>query len=343
MKPVNDAPQRSKTALAAPATAILKDDRHAERVLMIYEEKYDHLCLLAIKYLNQSEVFAEDIVADVFIDALTKWSTERYDGINNLEAYICQSVIFKSKNFRKRHGRLVSMHDLPLDTLTNTNPMMKMDLDMDGITNLLPTKQREAFSLYCKGYTHAEIAKMLQLSGEGASKNLIYYAKKKLQKIWSGLPEDDPDNPGASGSRKKAPNKTKHNTRPLTTVSGYLPKVKDLLNYIGGHERSAQTRTAIWLWILKDSNAIEIISALSYILDSNIGTNIEARLKKGKDSLRDKLYAAIPSKNVPYDRLKLNTSQSFLHQLIIQKDTFQLIPINGIPYIVFMKDGIKEE
>ncbi|MDO8365209.1 MAG: RNA polymerase sigma factor [Saprospiraceae bacterium] len=333
MNPINDAPRRSKAALAAPATATLKDERRAERVMMIYEEKYDQLCLLAIKYLNYSEVFAEDIVADVFIDALTNWSAERYAGIKNLEAFICQCVINRSKNFRYRNRRLTNIHDLPLDSLSTTNPMMKHDLDLDGMTKMLPPKQREAFSLYYKGYTHEEIVQMLQLSNVGASKNLIYYAKKKLQKIWRELSDEDPYDPGTSDTRSKEHKKaSSQNNRPLSIRSWNLPKIKDLLNYLSGNVQNGKIRNAILLWVIEDKYAIEIISGLNYTLNSKTETNIEMRLKKGKEALREKLLGAIHSKNVPDNRFILNTPQTSLPWFTIEKDKQTCFTIIGIPY-----------
>jgi DNA-directed RNA polymerase specialized sigma24 family protein len=335
MKPIIDAPQTSKAALTAPVNATHKDGQRIARVMEIYEDenKYDHLCLLAIQYLNKSEMFAEDIVADVFIDALKNWPTERFDKIEDLEAFICRCVINRSKNFRYRNRRLINIHDLPIDSLSTINPMLKLDLDMDVLTNMLPTKQREAFSLYSKGYTHEEIMQMLQLSSEGASKNLIYYAKKRLQKIWSDLPDDDPDNPGTSGARSKANNKaSKTQHKSLSIRPGNTPSIKDLLNYLRGNEQNAKTKNAILLWIIEDRYAVEIISGLNYALNRKIEANIEARLKKGKENLRERLLDAMRSKSEPGNQSLSNKIETSFCGFTIEIDNQSDLPSTNNPY-----------
>jgi RNA polymerase sigma factor (sigma-70 family) len=309
MKPVQDAPQRSKTALAAPAIILHKKAGRAERVTMVFEEKYDHLCSIAVTHLNYSEVFAEDVVADVFVDALTIWSTERYEGINDLEAYIARCVIYKSKNFRYRNRRLINIQDLPIDTLSTTNPMMKLDFDMDEMMKMLGAKQGDAFSLFMNGYSHEEIAQMLNLNSQGASRNLIYNAKKKLKKLWNELLDDDPEDPETSGTSIKAhKNTSRHHNRPLSDRPVSLPKIKDLLGYLSGTEQPAKTRNAILLWLLKDEYAFDILSGLKYILDRNTKKSIEVRFKKGKENLRERLNGIIQSKNISNNQFLSNTN-----------------------------------
>lgn len=333
MKPIIDAPRTSKAVLSAPANAIHKEALRAARVMTIYEDKYEHLCLLAIKYLDQSEVFAEDIVADVFIDALEIWPTTTFEKIKDLEAFICRCVINRSKNLRYRNRRLINIHDLPIDSLSITNPMMKLDLDMDGLMNMLPTKQREAFALYCKGYAHEEIAQMLGLGSVGASKNLIYYAKKKLQKIWNDLPDDDPDNPGTSGARRKTNNKvSKTQHKSLSIRPGNTPRIKDLLNYLRGNEQDAKTKNAILLWIIEDRYAVEIISGLNYVLNKKIEASIEARLKKGKENLRERLLDAMRSKSEPDSQSSPNKAESSFYGFAIEIDNKNDLLANNNPY-----------
>ncbi len=363
MKPVHDAPPRSKIALAAPATDLPKKAGRAECVTIVFEEKYEHLCLLAIKYLNNSGVFAEDVVGDVFEDALTNWTTERYEGINNLEAYIARCVIHRSKNFRYRNRRLINIHDLPIDTLLTTNPMMKLDFDMDEMTKMLGSKQGDAFSLFLKGYSHEEIAQMLNLNSEGASRNLIYNAKKKLKKLWNELLDDDPEDPETSGTRSKAhKNTSRQHNKPLSDRSVSLPKIKDLMGYLSGAEQPAKIKNAILLWLAKDEYAIDILSGLNYSLNRNTEKSIEARFKKGKEHLREKL-PFIPkqtdsSKKTPQpnkvflnnvggqrlvDSEQLNDKRKFPHS---PKDNDMTSRFNSYLLsigIIIHKDGIVEE
>ncbi len=291
MNPAFDAPQRSTAANAAPATAILADARHAKCVRIIFEQKFEHLCILALKYLNRSEVFAEDIVADVFEDALTKWPTARFDTIKDLEAYLCKCVINKSRNARKRNSRLIHLHEFPIDKFSIPNPMAKYDLDMDVLAKMLPTKQSEAFTLYCKGYSHEEIAQMMQLSSEGASKNLIYYARKKLQAIVNEGTDFDPEDRDPSNTSRKQTAKTNRaQTRPIANGPGCTPRIKDLANYLNGKIIKASVRKAILHWLMEDNYALDIITGLKNELKHNNTSNIETQLRKSKDSIRERLF-----------------------------------------------------
>ncbi len=298
MNPAFDAPLSSTAATAAPAIAILADERRATCVRIIFERKYEHLCLLAIKYLNKSEVFAQDIVGDVFEDALTKWHKERYDDIKDLEAYICRCVINRSMNVRKRDKRLINLHEFPVDTFSITNPMAKFDLDIAVLAKMLPTKQSEAFTLYCKGYSHEEIAQMMHLSGEGASKNLIYYARKKLQTIVNEGTDFDPDDRDPSNAPGKQAEKTNRpQTRPITNGTGFTPRIKDLLSYLNGNALKASLRTAILHWLIADKYALDVITGLNYELKQNDRNNIETRLRRSKDSIRERLFSVHPVNN----------------------------------------------
>ena len=143
MNSAQDAPQ-SKTAVTnAPAKAILADDRRAERVKRIFEEKYEHYCFLAFKYVGCMDD-AKDIVAHVFEGAMSTWPPSIYEAILNLEAYMYRTVRNCAINKAKRNKRLISIHDLPIDTFLITNPMEKFDLDIAALVKQLPIKQREA-------------------------------------------------------------------------------------------------------------------------------------------------------------------------------------------------------
>jgi hypothetical protein len=187
--------------------------------------------------------------------------------------------------------------------------MMKLDFDMDAMMKMLGSKQRDAFSLFFKGYTHEEIAQMLNLSSEGASKNLIYNAKKKLKKLWNELPDDDPDDPETSGTRSKThKNISGQNNRHLSDRPVKSPKIKDLLGYLRGAEQDTKTRNAILLWLINDEYAIDILSGLNHILNRNVENSIEARFKKGKENLRERLNGIIQSKNISTNQFLSNTN-----------------------------------
>jgi RNA polymerase sigma factor (sigma-70 family) len=293
---VPDAPLRKTTPTNAPATIIPTDVRRAGRVSLIFEQKYEHFCFLAFKYVTSMDD-AKDIVANVFEGALRNWPTERYEAILNLEAYMYRAVRNSAINVAKRKKYLISIHDFPIDTFSISNPMEKFDLNLDAFIKLLPNKQREAFNLFSQGYSHKEIAAQLNLDSEGASKNLIYYAKKNLKKLISDLPEFDPDDRGPFNSgRYKAKKHNAPNRRALNINPGSTPKVKDLLSFISGGALKESNKRTILQWLVNQNAAFEIVSGLQIALKNNSAINIEANIRKDKNSLRTQLFGK-PIKN----------------------------------------------
>jgi hypothetical protein len=196
-------------------------------------------------------------------------------------------------NVAKRKKYLISIHDFPIDTFSIANPMEKFDLNLDAFIKLLPNKQREAFNLFSQGYSHKEIAVQLDLDSEGASRNLIYYAKKNLKKLISDLPEFDPDDRGPfNSSRDKAKKHTDPNRRALNINPGSTPKVKDLLSFISGGALKAGNRKAILQWLINENFAFEIISGIQIALKNNRANSIEARIRNDKNNLRAQLFGS---------------------------------------------------
>lgn len=334
MNPANDAtPRRSTATSAAPSIAHFAELRRSERLSRIFEQKYEHLCLLAIRYLDHSAVFAEDIVADVFEDALSKWPLEAFDKIRDLEGYICKCVINRSKNTRRRNKRLINIHDLPFDTFSTPNPMANLDLDIDVLAKLLPPKQSEAFSLYLKGYAHEEIAQMMGLSGEGASKNLIYYAKKKLRKLWEEQP--DPDDPAFSPTRKKADTRAgKRPVKPVTGGPGDSPRLRDLLNYLQENELRGPVRRNIRTWLMKNPFAGDVISGLNIALQHQSGEELENRLRRSKNSLRARLFGNLGETGSLNMDLKASKNSCDLPNKISNIYPRLIIPTEKPPFII---------
>jgi DNA-binding CsgD family transcriptional regulator len=207
-------------------------------------------------------------------------------------------------NVAKRKKYLISIHDFPIDTFSIANPMEKFDLNLDAFIKLLPNKQREAFNLFSQGYSHKEIAVQLNLDSEGASRNLIYYAKKNLKKLISDLPEFDPDDRGPfNSSRDKAKKQTNPNRRALNINPGSTPKVKDLLSFISGKGLKESNKRTILQWLVNQNTAFEIISGLQIALKNNSAINIEANIRKDKNSLRTQLFGTPrnnPIHNTPH-------------------------------------------
>lgn len=300
---MNSAPDalQIKTAVThTPSTTTPQADTcYRDRVKTIFEKKYEHYRLLAFRYVRSKDD-AKDIVANVFERALLNWPAERYESILNLEAYMCRAIINDAINTAKRKKRIINLNDLPIDTFLVTNPMVNFDLDIDALIKLLPNKQKDAFGLFLQGYSHEEIAQRLNLNSEGASKNLIYYARKKLQKIMNDLPEYDPDDRGPGNSnRSEAKRVFKRNKIALTSGPGFTPKVKDLLHFLLGNNLKESNRRSIVKWLIYQDYAFEIISGLKLALQNQTAKSIETEIQKDKNSLRERLFGSTEWKQNP--------------------------------------------
>jgi RNA polymerase sigma-70 factor (ECF subfamily) len=302
MKPIQDAIQSTQAAVTTSAHTI-QVLYWRERVFTIFKEEYDHMCGLAIKHLRTVEMFAKDIVADTLMEAIEKWPVEKFEGLDDLKAYLCKCVINRSRNFAKRQSRLIHIQDVSLDSFLIVNPMAKLDLDreldrdlnlnLDTLIAQLPDKQRAVFSRFSKGESHKKIAAELGIT-EGASKTNVYNAKKKLQAIIRALIDEDPNEPRPSGGGTRTQKKGRRKTSPQLSIStAHKPKLKDLLDYLLGKEQHANTIYAIRLWIIIDSFAVDIIEGLQYTLMHHSKNEVISRFKKGKDELRERMTKAL--------------------------------------------------
>lgn len=296
MEQVPNASHNRNISSHVPARVHDAVDIRAVRVLEIFEDRYEFYFMTAKKYLRNSEQ-PESVIADVILAAFN-WKSERFDQIKNLEAYLRSCVVYRSINIAKKQSRLTRHNDLNEHLSNNaliSNPMQKFDFDIADLSKFLPTKQRQAFLLFIKGYAHDEIAHMLRLNSEGASKSLIYYAKLKLRKVVNDWPDDDPDNPG-SKYQKNAPNSNHSlkSNRNNTNRNNNKPGFRDLLNYItGNNNNNSIDHKAILKWIFIESYAIDIVSGLNYSLRFEQVETLESKIERSKNELREKLHYII--------------------------------------------------
>lgn len=154
--------------------------RAAQRQL--YEYMAPKLYYTCKRYLRQeSEI--EEILADAFYTILTKLDQLKEavafeSWARRITINMCLAVLRKKVNF---NVSLEDMEQVPQQfTIWSTHMEEK---DLLRLLQYLPEGCRTVFSLFViEGYSHKEIAAMLQIS-EGTSKSQLNFSKTKLRSL----------------------------------------------------------------------------------------------------------------------------------------------------------------
>ncbi len=125
---------------------------------------------------------AEDILQNGFIKIFTKHHL--YDGIGSLEGWMKKIIVNVAiETIRKKHDKFTDT----IEELENTYYANYTVTDQTGYKDLLaliqtlPLGYKTVFNLYViEGYSHKEIAQLLQIS-EGNSKSQLSRARQWLQ------------------------------------------------------------------------------------------------------------------------------------------------------------------
>jgi len=152
-------------------------DRKAQQQLYQYfSPKMFAVCLRYAKDYAE----AEDILQTGFVKVFTKH--ELYDGRGSLEGWIRRIMVNVAiEHFRKHKMQFVDV-DHEADTLTSSLQADQSHYqDLMQLINQLPVGYKTIFNLYAiEGYSHKEIASMLQIS-EGNSKSQLSRARDWLK------------------------------------------------------------------------------------------------------------------------------------------------------------------
>lgn len=169
-----------------------------------FEELYEHIFVIAYDYFN-NQLEAEEQAAD-FFEKLMTWPASRFKEQENLVGYIllatknhCISVIRALKRRRSRYPTI------PIELAFNVQDKTRLTdnriITEEALAHVmravarLPESQRSALMLNAKGYSHQEIAEILNIS-ESASTSRVNRARHKLQALLQAkTPVDDPVNP----------------------------------------------------------------------------------------------------------------------------------------------------
>lgn len=169
-------PNHSEMTDAQLLEAILRQDAKAQRLL--YERFARKMFGVCLRY-TKTKAEAEDYLQDGFLKVFQKLSS--YKGEGSLEGWIRRVIV----NTCLDHIRQQKVHWNELEAVhepaENAKVLEKLQAsDLLDIIRQLPPGFRTVFNLFAiEGYTHKEIAEMLNIS-EGTSKSQYARARMSL-------------------------------------------------------------------------------------------------------------------------------------------------------------------
>ena len=158
-----------------------KGDAKAQRILYdLFKGKLMGLC----RRYTQSREEAQDILQEAFIRIFTHF--HQLKSSDKLESWMKSIAVRTAINYyHKGKGRALMFSNV--EELVNEKAADETTLQgftdehLIGVINSLPDGCRIVFNLFAiEGYSHSEIAEMLQIS-EGTSRSQFYHAKYLLK------------------------------------------------------------------------------------------------------------------------------------------------------------------
>lgn len=162
-----------------------KGNRQAQfELYRLYSKAMHNICLRIVN----SEMDAEDLLQNSFVDVFTKLHTFRYQ--SSVGAWIKRIVVNNCINHLKKNRMFFEeLDDRHSEFGTTPEHETEQAFNVQQVKramNGLPDGYRVVFSLYLfEGYDHKEIASILDIT-EATSKSQYSRAKKKLRDILRG-------------------------------------------------------------------------------------------------------------------------------------------------------------
>jgi RNA polymerase sigma-70 factor (ECF subfamily) len=160
-------------------TACIRKERWAQKVL--YEEHYPKMMGVCLRYAsNQDE--ALDILHEGFIKVFK--NMHRYEPGTSLSSWIRRIMVntaidYYRKMVRRRTEDIDTVYHVGTDDADALSQMTEQEI-LQAIQNLTPA-YRAVFNLYViEGYSHKEIADLLDIT-ESTSRSNLVKARVKLQ------------------------------------------------------------------------------------------------------------------------------------------------------------------
>lgn len=157
-----------------------KADRKAQK--MVYEKYAGKMLAVCKRYLRRQDE-AEDALLQAFLKVFQK--IDLYKSQGSFEGWIRRIVVNECLNMIRSQKMLFVDIEAPQLAQTLDYETLNTQLEAEDLMNLLeklPAGYRTVFNLYAiEGYSHQEIAELLQIS-EGTSKSQLSRARQLLQK-----------------------------------------------------------------------------------------------------------------------------------------------------------------
>ena len=164
--------------------ACKKGKPEAQRLLF---KQYSPLLLNVCLHYSDSPQEAEEALIKGFYNIFSRINTYRSDG--PFEAWMRRIVVNTSIDMirkKQKNFNILKIDDLHEGILPSVMPAEKLEQqDIMNLVQHLPKGYRIVLILYAiEGYSHSEIAKMLDIT-ESTSKTQLLKARKYLQKLLS--------------------------------------------------------------------------------------------------------------------------------------------------------------
>ncbi len=161
--------------------ACLKNDRLAQKQL--YEKYNKAMFTTAYRITNDFEL-AHDVLQEAFVKVFKNLNAFRGDA--TLGAWIKTIVVRTALSKIKKQVRLEPLQDYHISDKIDWGHRLDIEY-LEKAIQELPGGYRAVFTLIeIEGYSHKEVAEMLEIS-VGTSKSQLFYAKKRLRKTISKL------------------------------------------------------------------------------------------------------------------------------------------------------------
>lgn len=144
----------------------------------LYRSHTPNLYPLALRLVGGSESDAQDVIQDTWIRACK--SLERFEWKSSLRTWLT-GILINCVREANRTRRQLNEEEL----LDNHQPVASEHgaekIDLEEFIARLPTGYRHVLTLHdVEGYTHEEIATLLEITS-GTSKSQLYHARKALR------------------------------------------------------------------------------------------------------------------------------------------------------------------
>jgi len=163
----------------------LKKQQHRAQQLL-FEMHGKAMYALCRRYLSPAEE-AEEAMMNGFLKIFFAVKDASFDNESAFAGWMRRIMVIEClQQLRKTHSFLVMADSSGEDKADLHSPDMTLGAkELFALIETLPTGYRTVFNLYViEGYTHKEIAELMQIS-EGASKSQLSKARVKLAQLWT--------------------------------------------------------------------------------------------------------------------------------------------------------------